>query len=564
MLEKDRAFEYRSQIVKNPGAHVVVVSMLAAVLTINAQLWSPMAVEAVAAAPAVFVPVQPCRLADTRPEGGQTYTRIDPLTISVATKGRCAIPAGATSVALTLTVVQPSGPGFLTAWPGDQTLPTVSNVNFQAGQTRANGSITKVDGSGTVRVYTSVPAFVVVDVVGAFVTSGATAVVGRFVPRPSARLFDSRASVIVAAGGSVTIPVPAGVPGDAIALALNLTVTESSLPGFVTAFAAGKPRPVASVLNLDRARQTRAAGGIFPMSSAGITLFLSGGGHVIVDFSGYFTGPSSGGGTDGLFTAVDPTRLLDTRGPSPLGVGVPIYPGGGVELAVAHTGSMAYNVTSVDGDPGFIRAYSAGTPQPATSTLNPQGQGDVVANFAVTQTSDRGFDYFSQPQTNLIVDLQGWFSGASVASSLPPPANIAPPPPTSAISPCRHDGLNRINAERAKVGARQLTVNPAAEAFACSWALHLAQLAGGISHSDSATRDAAVGCPAGENVAYTTGTTASTPADVSKLMDMWMASAPHHTNIINSIYVGAGLGYVTRTDASGGTRTYGVTTFALC
>jgi uncharacterized protein YkwD len=351
------------------------------------------------------------------------------------------------------------------------------------------------------------------------------------------------------------------VPADAIALALNITVTESTQPGFVTAFPAGTPMPTASALNLDWFDQTRAAGGIFGVSAQGITLFLSGGGHVVVDYSGYFTGPSASPSSDGLFSVVDPVRLMDTRQTSPLGVGVPIYPQGGVELPLSQRGSMAYNVTSVDGDAGFIRGYAAGTPQPDTSTLNPQGQGDIVANFAITQTSDHGLDFWSQPQTNLVVDLQGWFAGPSVTATIAAPTNRAPATPRATYSKCTHEGLDRINTERRRARVAALVVNPAAQATACAWALHLAQLAAGISHSVAAPRDAEVGCPTGENVAFST---APPSIAVPQLMDLWMASPPHHANIVFRGYVGIGLGYVTRTDATGATRTYGSTTFAVC
>ena len=538
-------------------AALVAVSVAAAIGVLAQSLDAPTAHGAPAPA-SLFVPVQPCRLSDTRSDNG--FSRVDGLTIAISTVGRCGIPSNATSLALTLTVTQPWGNGFLTAWPGDQARPTVSNLNFQGGQVRANGAITKVDASGTFRVFTSVPASVVVDVVGAFVVAGATAKAGRFIPSASVRLFDSRPNLKAAPGGSITIPLPAGVPADAAAVALNITITESSSPGFVTAYPANTPRPNASVLNLDSFMQTRAAGGIFPVSAAGITLYLSGGGHVVVDYSGYFTGASAAAGSDGLFTAFDPTRLMDTRGSSPLGVGVPVYPSGGVELAVARagSGSIAYNITSVDDDIGFVRGFAAGTPQPATSMLNPQGQGDVVANFAITQVSNRGLDFWSQQQTHLVLDLQGWFSGAPVVATLAVPTNTAPVAPRALYSPCTHDGIDRINAERQKSGAPPLVVNQAGESFACAWALHLAQLNAGISHSDSASRDAAVGCPTGENVAFSTGTS------TSRLMDLWMASADHHANIIRPSYVGAGIGYVTRTDPSGATTTYGSTTFTLC
>lgn len=516
---------------------------------------APSTVGAASASSAAYVSVQPCRLADTRLGSG--YVRLDALTIQIPAHGNCGIPANATSLALTLTVVGPQALGFLTAWPADQGRPLVSNVNFDADQIRANGSITRVDSSGAFRVFTSVPTQVVVDVVGAFVPA-TTAAAGRFVPRTSTRLFDSRSGPDLAPGSTVRVPLPAGVPGDAVALALNITVTESGGPGYVTAFPAGRQMPVSSILNLDQANQTRAAAGIFPVSAAGLALYLSGGGHIVVDLFGYFTGPSAGSGTDGLFTAYDPTRLLDTRGVSPLGNGVPLYPGGGLELPASQGGSIAYNLTSVNGSPGYVTAFPAGTSRPPTSTVNSVGAGDVVANFAITQVSNRGLGFYGQPQTDLVADLQGWFSGSSATASQPPPANTPPPPAQVSYSQCTTDGLSSLNATRAASGLAGLASHAAAQAFACSWALQLAMEHGTIAHSNTAARDAAVGCPTGENIASATGTSSSS------LISMWYASPAHLANIKNTIYRSAGLGFVIRTDAAGGQTIYGSTVFAIC
>ena len=396
----------------------------------------------------------------------------------------------------------------------------------------------------------------IVDVVGAFVPASSAAA-GRFVSRPSTRLFDSRSGAKLGPGTSKTLPLPAGVPSDAVALALSVTITESSAPGFVTEFPAGKQIPTSSILNVDQANQTRAAAGIFPVSPSGVALYVSGGGHIVVDLFGYFTGPSAGSGTDGLFTAYDPTRLLDTRNASPLGNSVPLYPGGGLELATQQGGTIAYNVTSVDGAAGYVTAYPAGTPRPQTSTVNSVGAGDVVANFAITQVSTRGLGFYSQSQTDLVVDLQGWFSGPSATPTLGPPANT-PPTPQPGYSSCMTEGLSSLNSTRAAVGSAQLATNAAAQSFACSYALQLASNPGTSSHSSSAARDAAVGCPTGENLAYATGSSPST------LLSLWYGSPQHLANVQNPIYSSAGLGFIVRTDATGGQMVYGVTVFTLC
>ena len=531
-----------------------VIAALSAATAIVLPIVALPTAHAAPAASTAYVSVQPCRLADTRNSSG--YAQLDSQTIQIPTRGVCGIPTNATSLALTLTVDRPSSAGFLTAWPADQTRPVVSNLNFRANQIRANSSITRVDSAGAFRVFTSIPSPVIVDVVGAFVPASSSAA-GRFVPRPPSRLYDSRSGGKLGARTSVTLPMPSGVPGDAIALALNVTVTESMGPGFVTEFPAGRVMPTSSILNVDQADQTRAAAGIFPVSTSGVSLYLSGGGHIVVDLLGYFTGPSAGAGTDGLFTAYDPTRLLDTRNASPLGNGVPLYPGGGLEMATSQGGTMAYNVTSVNGNMGFVTAYPAGTVRPSTSTVNSVGGGDVVANFAITQVSSRGIGFYSQMQTHLVADLQGWFSGPSASATQPPPVNTAPAPPDG-FSACSNEGLSSLNSTRASAGVAPLASNSAAQDFACSWALQLASDPGTFAHSPAPSRDAAVGCPTGENIAYSTGTSPST------LISMWYASAPHMANIKNASYQSAALGFVIRTDPSGGQTIYGVTVFALC
>src|SRR3954453_4498915 len=266
-------------------------------------------VNAAAIAPAAYVSVQPCRLADTR----LGYAHLDAQTLQIGTRGVCGVPSNATSVALTLTVVDPQGPGFLTAWPADRARPVVSNVNYDVGQIRANGSITLVEAAGAFRVFTSVRADVVVDVVGAFVPASSAAS-GRFVARPSTRIYDSRSGARIAPGATKTVPLPAGVPADAVALALNVTITESGAPGFVTEFPAGRTMPTSSILNVDQAGQTRAAAGIFPVSNSGVALFLPGAAQIGGARPESFTAQAPPGGAGGRSPAGDPTRLLDTRG----------------------------------------------------------------------------------------------------------------------------------------------------------------------------------------------------------------------------------------------------------
>ena len=123
----------------------------------------------------------------------QLDPRID-VTIDVA--GHCAVPAGATAVALTVTVTEPSAAGFVTVYPASASLPLASNVNVSAGETRADGAIVALSADGRIRVHSSTATHVVVDVTAAFVVAGpGGASAGRFIGTTPTRVLDTRSSV---------------------------------------------------------------------------------------------------------------------------------------------------------------------------------------------------------------------------------------------------------------------------------------------------------------------------------------------------------------------------------
>ena len=98
-------------------------------------------------------------------------------------------------------------------------------------------------------------------------------------------------------------------------------------------------------------------------------------------------------------------------------------------FAIDHeAAAIATNITieRTDGN-GFVTAYPAGTPLPAASTINAFDVNDTIANFAITPVSNRGSAYFSDHGTDLIVDVTGYFTGAPIKATLPPPPNVQPP-----------------------------------------------------------------------------------------------------------------------------------------
>ena len=90
----------------------------------------------------------------------------------LAMSGNCGIPATAKSLSINATVTQPSAAGNLRLFPAGQTTPTVSSINYGAGQTRANNAVVSLDPSGAMAAFVGQPAgttvHLVIDVNGYF------------------------------------------------------------------------------------------------------------------------------------------------------------------------------------------------------------------------------------------------------------------------------------------------------------------------------------------------------------------------------------------------------------
>ncbi len=188
-----------------------------------------------ATANGAFVPVKPARLLDTRQSvavGGNS-------SIVLQVAGLGGVPAtGAGSVFVNATVTQPGAPGYLTLYPYGASAPTVSNVNFVAGETVPNLASVKLGSGGQIVVSNGSPqpAHVVVDVFGYVLSNSKPSVYGSFVPLTPSRQYDTRDTPAgpdpMRAGERMPLYTPAGVIG----MVSNVTVTEPRAPGFVVAY----------------------------------------------------------------------------------------------------------------------------------------------------------------------------------------------------------------------------------------------------------------------------------------------------------------------------------------
>jgi parallel beta-helix repeat protein len=238
-----------------------------------------------------LVTSQPTRVLDTRDSGGPIGGG-DARTLDLHSQ----LPDAAgfiTAVVLNVTVTNPTASSYLTAYPDGQPLPGSSNLNFVPGQTTSNLVVVGVSADGKVDFYNHAGnADVVVDYVGAYSLVSPPVIGAPFTPLAPSRLLDTReGSASVGSGESRSLHVAGvgGVPADATAVVLNVTVADGTADSYLTVFPGGTARPAVSNLNFG-------AGGIIqnqvivPVGADGTIDFFNhlGNVDVIADVFGYF------------------------------------------------------------------------------------------------------------------------------------------------------------------------------------------------------------------------------------------------------------------------------------
>ena len=371
----------------------------------------------------------PARLVDTR-----LGSKVGPGgTLVVGVAGTNGIPANATAAVLNVTVTQPDAGGFTTVYPTGSALPTTSTVNVDGtGQTRAAFTTVPLGSNGSVSVFSERGSQIIVDVVGYY--GPAVSAAGRFVPLTPSRILDTRNGTGVPAGGSAKVTanqtielqvagrggVPAidpANPTNVSAAIVNLTATQTTAPGFFTAFPGGTSQPTASTLNASETDETIANLAVVRVGPAGtIQLFSEAGGHLIVDVVGYVTGNANALATQrGLFVPVAPSRLVDTR----VGAGGAVAADGSIDVQVTGVGGVpsagvlglagTVTVTQSAGS-GFVTAHPAGSARPEASSVNTIRANQTIANGIILGTGTGGrITLYTSSGSHLIADVGGFY-----------------------------------------------------------------------------------------------------------------------------------------------------------
>ncbi len=96
-----------------------------------------------------FVALAPCRMVDTRGNAPLTGGFLPPATVrSYTLAGVCNVPGNAKAISLNVTVVHPTGPGFITLYPEGGAFPPVSTLNYLGNDVIVNAAVVPLSVAG--------------------------------------------------------------------------------------------------------------------------------------------------------------------------------------------------------------------------------------------------------------------------------------------------------------------------------------------------------------------------------------------------------------------------------
>ena len=356
---------------------------------------------ALSIAPEVFSPLQPRRIADTRPSG--LVSTSSPLIIDL--KGTFGLPnAGLGAVALNVTATGATQNGYVTVWPCSEIKPPTSSVNYAAGEDIPNTVIGSPDAYGKICLDSLTPVNLIVDLSGWFISGDG---LHTFTPQ---RAFDLRQSgFVLTADNQAEFQMTGnfGIPTTGVSsVILNVTATGATAPGYITVWPCDQPQPYTSNLNYlpyqdipNAVIATVDANGQVCFASSSPTF-------LIADISGWFAQGSN-------LNVMTPQRLFDTR-PTKRVSTTPIYIldlSAASPIALGAATAVVLNVTATGATKkGFATVWPCDEAQPPTSNLNFDANEDIP-NLVITKVSATNTVCFNaSTPVHLIADLMGWFA----------------------------------------------------------------------------------------------------------------------------------------------------------
>jgi DNA-binding beta-propeller fold protein YncE len=382
--------------------------------------------------PLQFVPVTPCRVADTRQQpngylpGGMARSFAVP-------QSNCNIPATAIAYSLNVTVVPVQGRslGYLTVWPTGEPQPQVSILNSLDGRIKANAAILPAGGAGAVSVYATDSTDVILDINGYFQLPDPNIPTLQFFPLTPCRVVDTRPGnqnypdlgpPALAAQAARELPILNAapcfrqVPPGVIPKAYSFNVTVVPNPpgqslGYVTLWPSDQHQPIVSTLNNLKATLVANAAIVPAAPNGNVDVSAYNSTDLILDVNGYFAAPAPGGLS--LYPST-PCRVLDTRHDGGAFNGLRNPP---ANIAAGPCGipttaqGYVLNATVVPVSTlGYLSLWADPGAQPLVSTLNAV-DGSLTSNMAIVGNQDGSIDaYAGNGPTQLILDISSYFA----------------------------------------------------------------------------------------------------------------------------------------------------------
>ncbi|MCL4434661.1 MAG: S53 family peptidase [Actinobacteria bacterium] len=244
--------------------------------------------------------------------------------------------------------------------------------------------------------------------------------------------------------GVLTLDVSgiSGIPSGATMIYLNVTAVGATQPTYLTVYPAGMPRPVVSSVNASSSAAVPNFVAIsLPVSGAyaGKVSIYNNTGYVnvVVDVEGYGEYPSAPSSGGRYVPLAAPARMVDTRcsmlayksahqsycANLPLSdAGLGMIPAnqsdsvhvGGIDGIPASASAVVFNLTVASpSSEGYFTMYPAGVSRPTTSNLN-WVTDETRANQVVVPLGSNGeVTIYSSASTNAVLDVYGYFTGAS-------------------------------------------------------------------------------------------------------------------------------------------------------
>jgi len=363
-----------------------------------------------------FIPVQPCRVADTRSANGPfagPFLAAGTSRDFAISSSACGIPTSAEAYSINVTVVPIVTLGYLQVWPSGQPEPTTSTLNSFNGNTKADAVIVGAGTGGAISVFATDNTHLVIDINGYFVDASNTSALAFYTLTPC-RVADTRTGSPLFGGQIRTFTVLSGlctVPPAAQAYSMNVTVIpRGGGLGFLTTWPAGQPQPLASILNAWDGDTTANAAIVQAGTLGNIDFFASSDTDLVIDINGYFAPQATGALS---FYNPPPCRAMDTRQP----VGSEPF-NGALNASVAGptcnlpttAQSLVVNTTILPtGYFGYLALWPPSQPQPLVSTLNAV-DGAINSNMAIVGTTNGAFSVFATNPTYLVVDVLGYMA----------------------------------------------------------------------------------------------------------------------------------------------------------